>query len=231
MHWIQGLEMALYLLRQKKLALEKAGRKFSSVLIVCGTYTIGKEKFFMGMARRVGCSVWACPEKDKVLQAVEGCSFGTQPPSACQLHVVPMRDLTHDKLRSYLESLNGAFSEVVAFKPSGWENGKNSSVEKDTVTIHGIPYSEHSSFSELIRFVKFLQPKQVVPTVDISGGIKAINLLYVAEILPVSTSGQGDAGEPEQSHRLLQHTTSTACARCHLNIRYEFKKKNYNKLP
>ncbi|KAI5634208.1 DNA repair metallo-beta-lactamase domain-containing protein [Phthorimaea operculella] len=77
------------------------------------------------------------------------------------------------KLRSYLESLNGAFSEVVAFKPSGWENGKNSSVEKDTVTIHGIPYSEHSSFSELIRFVKFLQPKQVVPTVDISGGIKA----------------------------------------------------------
>ncbi|KAI5634209.1 hypothetical protein NE865_13079 [Phthorimaea operculella] len=38
----QCLEMALYLLRQKKLALEKAGRKFSSVLIVCGTYTIGE---------------------------------------------------------------------------------------------------------------------------------------------------------------------------------------------
>ncbi|XP_063541286.1 uncharacterized protein LOC134750116 [Cydia strobilella] len=174
----QSLEMALSLLRTKKTALEKVGKKFSSVLIVCGTYTIGKEKFFLGMARRVGCSVWACPEKDKVLQTVEGRSFCTSPPHSCQLHAVPMRDLSHEKLKSYLESLNGAFTEVVAFKPSGWENGKNTTVEKDMVTIHGIPYSEHSSFSELIRFVKFLKPKQVVPTVDISGGVKTVQKYF-----------------------------------------------------
>nr|XP_049698885.1 DNA cross-link repair 1A protein isoform X2 [Helicoverpa armigera] len=174
----QSLEMALYILRQKKVALEKVGKKFSSVLIVCGTYTIGKEKFFLGMSRRVGCSVWACPEKDRVLQAVEGRSFSHAPPHSCQLHVVPMRDLTHEKLRSYLDSLKGAFSEIVAFKPSGWENGKSTSVERDMVTIHGIPYSEHSSFSELIRFVKFLKPKQVVPTVDISGGVRAVQKYF-----------------------------------------------------
>ncbi|KAF9418837.1 hypothetical protein HW555_004504 [Spodoptera exigua] len=147
----QSLEMALYILRQKKVALEKVGKKFSSVLIVCGTYTIGKEKFFLGMSRRVGCAVWACPEKERVLAA---------------------------KLRSYLDSMKGAFSEIVAFKPSGWENGKSSSIEKDMVTIHGIPYSEHSSFSELIRFVKFLKPKQVVPTVDISGGVRAVQKYF-----------------------------------------------------
>ncbi|KAM3964010.1 uncharacterized protein ACR2FA_002052 [Aphomia sociella] len=174
----QSLEMAVNLLRQKKQALEKAGKEFSSVLIVCGTYTIGKEKFFLGMARRVGCSVWAFPEKDRVLQAVEGRSFNQTPPQSCQLHVLAMRDLTHEKLRSYLDSLQGAFAEVVAFKPSGWENDKNSSVEKDLVTIHGIPYSEHSSFSEMLRFVKFLMPKQVVPTVDISGGIKAVQKYF-----------------------------------------------------
>ncbi|XP_026728232.1 uncharacterized protein LOC113494206 [Trichoplusia ni] len=174
----QSLEMALYILRQKKVALEKVGKKFSSVLIVCGTYTIGKEKFFLGMSRRVGCAVWACPEKDRVLAAVEGRSFGHAPPHSCQLHVVPMRDLTHDKLRSYLDSLKGAFSEIVAFKPTGWENGKSTSGEKDMVTIHGIPYSEHSSFSELIRFVKFLKPKQVVPTVDISGGVRAVQTYF-----------------------------------------------------
>ncbi|KAI8442118.1 hypothetical protein MSG28_005744 [Choristoneura fumiferana] len=120
----QSLEMALSLLRQKKMALEKVGKKFSSVLIVCGTYTIGKEKFFLGMARRVGCSVWACPEKDKVLQAVEGRSFSHAPAQSCQLHVVPMRDLSIDKLKSYLESLHGTFTEVVAFKPSGWGEWK-----------------------------------------------------------------------------------------------------------
>ncbi|XP_068623583.1 DNA cross-link repair 1A protein-like isoform X2 [Battus philenor] len=174
----QCLEMAFQLLREKKNRLEEVGKKFSSVLIVCGTYTIGKEKFFLGIARRVGCSVWACPEKDRVLQIVEGRSFGRSPPHSCQLHVVPMRDLTHDKLRAYLESLQGAFSEVVAFKPSGWENGKSSPVQKDSVTIHGIPYSEHSSFSEMIRFVKYLKPKQVVPTVDIAGGVKTVQQFF-----------------------------------------------------
>ncbi|CAH2093950.1 unnamed protein product [Euphydryas editha] len=174
----QSLEMALNLLREKKAALERIGKKFSSVLIVCGTYTIGKEKFFQGMARKVGCSIWACPEKDQVLQTVEGKSFSQLPPESCQLHVVPMRDLTHEKMRSYLSNLKGAFSEVVAFKPSGWENGKAPSVEKDCVTIHGIPYSEHSSFSELIRFVKFLKPKQVIPTVYISGGIKSVQKYF-----------------------------------------------------
>ncbi|XP_053617240.1 uncharacterized protein Snm1 [Plodia interpunctella] len=179
----QSLEMALYLLRQKKFALEKVGKKFSSVLIVCGTYTIGKEKFFLGMARRVGCTVWAFPEKDRVLQLVEGRSFSHAPPQSCQLHVLAMRDLTYEKLKTYLESLQGAFTEVVAFKPSGWENEKNSTVEKDVVTIHGIPYSEHSSFSEMIRFVKFLKPKQVVPTVDISGGIKAVQKYFPCPLL------------------------------------------------
>ncbi|CAG5022851.1 unnamed protein product [Parnassius apollo] len=174
----QSFEMALHLLRQKKTSLEEAGKKFSSVLIVCGTYTIGKEKFFLGIARRVGCAVWAGPEKDRVLQIVEGRSFNQASPQSCQLHVVPMRDLTHEKLQAYLNGLKGAFSEVVAFKPSGWENGKNSTVQKDLVTIHGIPYSEHSSFSEMIRFVKFLKPKQVVPTVDISGGAKAVQQYF-----------------------------------------------------
>ncbi|XP_050667411.1 DNA cross-link repair 1A protein [Leptidea sinapis] len=204
----ESLEMALYLLRQKKINLEKAGKKFSSVLIVCGTYTIGKEKFFLGVARRVGCSVWACPEKDRVLQIVEGRSFNQDPPQSCQLHVVPMKDLTHEKLQSYLDSLQGVFTEVVAFKPSGWENGKNSTIEKGGVTIHGIPYSEHSSFSELIRFVKFLKPKQLVPTVDISGDLKTIEKYFQCPIITEGESHYGSKITDYYSIQARQHVSA-----------------------
>jgi hypothetical protein len=42
-------------------------------------------------------------------------------------------------------------------------------VQKPPWKIHLIPYSEHSSFTELKEFVAFLRPKRIVPTVGVAG--------------------------------------------------------------
>ena len=35
------------------------------------------------------------------------------------------------------------------------------------VFIHGIPYSEHSGFSEMRRFIRYFRPRQIIPTVGV----------------------------------------------------------------
>lgn len=36
------------------------------------------------------------------------------------------------------------------------------------ITLMGVQYSEHSSFNEMKRFIRFLRPKQVISTVPYS---------------------------------------------------------------
>merc|ERR1719370_1663834 len=71
------------------------------------------------------------------------------------------------------------FRHVLGVKPTGWTHSKGQAKEaslarlrivtKGQISLLEVPYSEHSSYSELERFLKFLRIKdvsQVVPTVN-----------------------------------------------------------------
>ncbi|XP_063235767.1 uncharacterized protein LOC134538400 [Bacillus rossius redtenbacheri] len=149
--------------------------KVPKTLIVCGTYTIGKEKVFMAIAELLDCKLWARADKRKVLECIRDPDITrrlTSSPSDAQVHVCPMGDLNFQTMSSYLKQYSRVYNNILAFKPSGWElRAKGEEVTRVTqgnVTICGVPYSEHSSFCELKRFVKFLKPKEVFPTVNLS---------------------------------------------------------------
>ena len=43
--------------------------------------------------------------------------------------------------------------------------------------MYQVPYSEHSSFSEMQQFVRFMQPQRLIPSVGNDGGIKAAQMV------------------------------------------------------
>lgn len=55
---------------------------------------------------------------------------------------------------------------LLAIRPSGWEKNSKPSYGK-RISVIGVEYSEHSSYKELERFVRFLKPKNVISTVPV----------------------------------------------------------------
>ncbi|KAJ8546479.1 hypothetical protein K7X08_019062 [Anisodus acutangulus] len=56
-------------------------------------------------------------------------------------------------LGRYLTSQDGHYTSMLAFRPTG------------------VPYSEHSSFTELQEFVQFLRPEKIIPTVNVGNAV------------------------------------------------------------
>jgi hypothetical protein len=79
---------------------------------------------------------------------------------------------------------------VVGFSPSGWNWAKVSKRKyRESGILHtsrafekivavALPYSEHSSFCELVDCVSFFRPKHVVPTVHNTGRSKEVISSY-----------------------------------------------------
>lgn len=161
--------------RVVELAVEH-NRRAPSTLFVCGTYTLGKENVFLGIVEALNCKLWANDGKRKVLECLDNQIINerlTNRQWAAQVHVCRMSDLNISFLQSYLKHHEGIYTHIVAFIPTGWEMSRKSktfdivnTVSRGNITIYGVPYSEHSSFTELRRFVQFLRPIEIIPTVN-----------------------------------------------------------------
>ncbi|OIV89756.1 hypothetical protein TanjilG_02888 [Lupinus angustifolius] len=80
-----------------------------------------------------------------------------------------------ESLKDYLKTYKEQFTAILAFRPTGWTFSEKmctdleliKPVSKGNITIYGVPYSEHSSFTELQDFVQFLRPEKIIPTVSV----------------------------------------------------------------
>ncbi|KAH7354794.1 DNA repair metallo-beta-lactamase-domain-containing protein [Rhexocercosporidium sp. MPI-PUGE-AT-0058] len=93
------------------------------LLVVCGTYSIGKERICMGIARALDCKIWAPPGKMKICAALEDEELSsrlTSDPREAQIHMQMLMEIRPETLQDYLNGYKPHFSRIVGFRPSGW---------------------------------------------------------------------------------------------------------------
>jgi DNA cross-link repair 1A protein len=107
-----------YVTADKKKAAAPKGR----LLIVVGTYSIGKERICTGIAHAIKSKIYATPQKLSTLRQIEDPELEkllTTKPNEAQVHLTHLGGISPDTLGTYLAS-HPNFDRIVAFSPSGW---------------------------------------------------------------------------------------------------------------
>lgn len=183
------------------------------LLVVCGTYSIGKERICKAVALALKTKIYASPAKIRICSQLgdpELTALMTNNPHEAQVHMQMLMELRAETLAEYLDHYRPHFGRVIGLRPSGWSyrptmanNGSGATAQvtanmapssvPTTQILHGpswrtrfgprdlipqqgssreamcfgVPYSEHSSFRELMLFVMGLRIEKIVPTVNV----------------------------------------------------------------
>ncbi|KAJ5953055.1 DNA repair metallo-beta-lactamase [Penicillium vulpinum] len=104
-------------------ATDKASQVGGRLLVVIGTYSIGKERICMGIARALGSKIFATPPKQRICACLEDPELSamlTSNPHEAQVHMQTLFEIRADTLADYLDGFKPHFSRVVGFRPTGW---------------------------------------------------------------------------------------------------------------
>jgi DNA cross-link repair 1A protein len=93
------------------------------LLVVIGTYSIGKERICLGIARALQSKIYAPPSKMRICKALEDPELDallTKNPLEAQVHMQTLMEIRAETLHDYLVTYKGHFARVVGFRPTGW---------------------------------------------------------------------------------------------------------------
>ncbi|CAM9311201.1 unnamed protein product, partial [Chrysoparadoxa australica] len=155
----------------------------SKTLFMVGAYTIGKERVMLALARHTGAKIYLSPKKKVVLDCL-GYSCNdlehftddeTEAIHVCSMafagRLYPYFQPDFKKLEDYMrdKGLDKVYTRAMVFLPTGFAcskwNAAHSHVVQGPLSVKLIPYSEHSSYSELSAFLAVIKPREIVPTV------------------------------------------------------------------
>ncbi|KAK3686283.1 DNA cross-link repair protein PSO2/SNM1 [Vermiconidia calcicola] len=116
------------------------------LLVVVGTYSIGKERICLGIARALNSKIYAPPAKQRIVAALEDPELGermTNDPRLAQVHMTPLFEIRAETLDDYLKDHFPHFTRAVGFRPSGWNYRPPNSRFTDSPTVQTVLYSDN----------------------------------------------------------------------------------------
>ncbi|XP_027515789.1 5' exonuclease Apollo [Corapipo altera] len=122
--------------------------------VVIGVYTLGKEALLVDLAVEFSTWVVVSPWRLEQMRLLELPDVFTAEEGAGWIRAVDVAEIRWDTLVTW-----NMLHPTIAILPTGRP------VKVTHPKIHPIPYSDHSSFSELCEFVKWLKPCSIIPIV------------------------------------------------------------------
>ncbi len=124
----------------------KNGKARGRLLVVVGTYSIGKERICMGIAQALNSKIYAPPNKQRICACLEDAELNsrlTRNPQEAQVHMTPLMEIRAETLHDYLTSFKPHFSRVVGFRPSGWNYRPPNSRFVESPAVKTVLFSEN----------------------------------------------------------------------------------------
>ncbi|XP_026530933.1 5' exonuclease Apollo isoform X2 [Notechis scutatus] len=119
-----------------------------------GTYSLGKESLLVKLAQEFHTWIVVSPQKMELMQLLEIEDVFTSEEGAGWIHVVDFSEICEETITKWNQS-----HPTIAILPT------SRPVKSRHPNMHVVPYSDHSSFQELLEFVAWLKPCSIIPVV------------------------------------------------------------------
>ncbi|CAD6571763.1 MAG: hypothetical protein ASARMPRED_004781 [Alectoria sarmentosa] len=129
-----------------KIEDESSKKARGRLLVIVGTYSIGKERICLGVAKALNSKIYAPPNKQKICAALEDPELSarmTNDPLEAQVHMQMLMEIRAETLADYLTGFKPHFSRIVGFRPSGWNYRPPNSRFTESPAVQTVLHSDN----------------------------------------------------------------------------------------
>lgn len=165
------------------------------LLVVCGTYSIGKERICVAIAQALRSKIFASPAKIRITKQLgdpELSSLMTSDPREAQVHMQALGEIRADTLAEYLElHRHNGFSRIVGFRPSGWSYRPGSGSNNNNNSSSQLPFPADLDVGGGASVpVTATLPPSSLPTTHLLHGNRFRPRFFAKNVVPQRGSGK-----------------------------------------